>query len=565
MDKRNARVLDDKTHYPSSKPGICRGSTFFYMTDSAWALRDDSPDYYRYTGGRWLFNEAEQLAARRVEFNLDALVAVAIKSLGQEHISCSKVEKLPEGNFNKSLLLTMTDGSQLVARVPNPNSGLPHYTTASEVATMDFAISELDIPVPKVLAWHSRAAENQVGAEYIIMEKAAGSCLSNVWPTLNNQQKRDIIQAVVKFEIKFLSNPFGGIGSLYYPKDVPRGTKVIPAASLNKAYSRWILGPTTDRRFFDDDKGKLSLDRGPWRTAHEYVGAVCRREMEAIQDPKRVLRPEGIVGPGGYQPDRALKLSVCHDFLKVASHLLPLEACQISVLWHHDLHLGNIFVDPENPTKIAGLIDWQSVHVAPLFYQATHPSFLNYIGPIPKGLKVSLPDNFDELNEEAKNKAKKLLVEQSLYKFYDAYSALLNKRVYQALEYQQTLQGQIVALIGTILLDAEPAVQALLMELATKWNQINSLAGIPCPLEYSNEAVERNRKLEMKWAEGILLMDDVLESLGGAERGWKGYASHAEYELLKQKLSLVREQFVEYWAGQDKEAGREWESAWPFK
>ncbi|KAI1932130.1 Phosphotransferase enzyme [Ophidiomyces ophidiicola] len=192
---------------------------------------------------------------------------------------------------------------------------------------MDFTRSELDIPVPKVLAWHSRAAENQVGAEYIIMEKAAGSCLSNVWPNLNNQQKRDIIQAVIKLEVKFLSNPFGGIGSLANPK------------SLN----------------------------------------------------------------------------------------------------------------------------------------------------------VSLPDNFDELNEEAKKKAKKLRVEQSLYKFYDAYSALLNKRVYQALGYQQTLQGQIVALIGTILLDAEPAVQALLMELATKWNQINSLAGTPCSLEYSNEAVGRNR------------------------------------------------------------------------
>ncbi|KAI1960268.1 Phosphotransferase enzyme [Ophidiomyces ophidiicola] len=289
----------------------------------------------------------------------------------------------------------MTDGSQLVARVPNPNSGLPHYTTASEVATMDFTRSELDIPVPKVLAWHSRAAENQVGAEYIIMEKAAGSCLSNI-------------------------------------------------------------------------------DLGLTRTAQEHVRAVCRREIGAIQDPKRVLRPEGIVGPGGYQPDRAFKLSVCHDFLKVASHLLPPEACPISVLWHHDLHLRNIFVDTENPTKIVGLIDWQSVHVAPLFDQATHPSFLNYIKPIPKSLNVSLPDNFDELNEEAKKKAKKLRVEQSLYKFYDAYSALLNKRVYQALGYQQTLQGQIVALIGTILLDAEPAVQALLMELATKWNQITA-------------------------------------------------------------------------------------------
>lgn len=60
-------------------------------------------------------------------------------------------------------------------------------------------------------------------------------------------------------------------------------------------------------------------------------------------------------------------------------------------------------------------------------------------------------------------------------------------------------------------------------------------------------------------------MDDVLESLGGAERGWQGYASHEEYEPLKQRLALVREHFIEYLAGDDKEAARAWAQAWPFK
>jgi hypothetical protein len=36
------------------------------------------------------------------------------------------------------MLLTMNDGSRVVAKVPNPNAGLPHLTTASEVATMAF-------------------------------------------------------------------------------------------------------------------------------------------------------------------------------------------------------------------------------------------------------------------------------------------------------------------------------------------------------------------------------------------------------------------------------------------
>jgi len=48
------------------------------------------------------------------------------------------VSKLSEGNFNKVFLATMQNGKQLIVKIPNPNSGPAHYTTASEVATMQF-------------------------------------------------------------------------------------------------------------------------------------------------------------------------------------------------------------------------------------------------------------------------------------------------------------------------------------------------------------------------------------------------------------------------------------------
>lgn len=40
--------------------------------------------------------------------------------------------------FNKAYLMTMDNGREVVSKVPNPNAGIPHFTTASEVATMDF-------------------------------------------------------------------------------------------------------------------------------------------------------------------------------------------------------------------------------------------------------------------------------------------------------------------------------------------------------------------------------------------------------------------------------------------
>lgn len=94
--------------------------------------------FYRYTGGRWLFNEAEQLADRFVKFNTTELVRIATASLGCGPSACVGVQKLPEGNYNKAFLINLRDGRQVVAKVPNPNAGLPFCTTASEVATMGF-------------------------------------------------------------------------------------------------------------------------------------------------------------------------------------------------------------------------------------------------------------------------------------------------------------------------------------------------------------------------------------------------------------------------------------------
>ena len=51
--------------------------------------------------------------------------------------------------------------------------------TASEAATMDFARMALNIPVPRVHAWSSEPTE--VGADFIICERAPGEELHHVW------------------------------------------------------------------------------------------------------------------------------------------------------------------------------------------------------------------------------------------------------------------------------------------------------------------------------------------------------------------------------------------------
>ena len=96
---------------------------------------DTNSHYFNYTSGRWLIDEAHQLKKRYTNFNIPALQHTAGQLMGSR---CIQMNKLPEGLFNKVFSLRMENGKEILARIPNPNAGHPHYVVASEVATLDF-------------------------------------------------------------------------------------------------------------------------------------------------------------------------------------------------------------------------------------------------------------------------------------------------------------------------------------------------------------------------------------------------------------------------------------------
>src|SRR5208282_997664 len=132
--------------------------------------------FYKYTSGRFLFDEDVQLRQRYKKFSVPALKDVAAKAVSAS--SCQSITKPSEGWSNKVFLLTMDTGKQIIARIPHPQAGSAHYTTASEVATMHYLRKKLNIPVPRVFAYSSNS-RNAVGSEYIIMEKVDGVNLSS--------------------------------------------------------------------------------------------------------------------------------------------------------------------------------------------------------------------------------------------------------------------------------------------------------------------------------------------------------------------------------------------------
>jgi hypothetical protein len=94
-------------------------------------------ELFNYTNGRFLTNEAEAFNRRYVRFDIDQLCAVAAAAGGSSS-PIRAIDKM-EGGFSKALLMQKEDGSEVVAKIPFPIAGPPKYTTASEVAVLEFS------------------------------------------------------------------------------------------------------------------------------------------------------------------------------------------------------------------------------------------------------------------------------------------------------------------------------------------------------------------------------------------------------------------------------------------
>lgn len=105
------------------------------MTDvySDWSSHQE---FYSFSSGRFVYDEKEQVTQRETQFDANELARIAAEAIGSKE--CVEFQKYTDGLYNKVFVLTMDDGKEVIAKIPCSNAGLPHFTTASEVATMDF-------------------------------------------------------------------------------------------------------------------------------------------------------------------------------------------------------------------------------------------------------------------------------------------------------------------------------------------------------------------------------------------------------------------------------------------
>ncbi|KAJ5350223.1 hypothetical protein N7541_007950 [Penicillium brevicompactum] len=244
------------------------GSGDFAPQDQPTEEPIDEADLYRYQRYRWLYvsrlisiiwsRETEKLAMRHRKFDLQGLIDVAVKAVGMSGINCVKVLKCVEGQFNKAFLLTMSNGFEIIARLPNPNAGPAFYTTASEVATRHFIRDKMGLPIPRIYNW-STDKSNPVGAEYFLKEKTSGQPLGPIWGRLSLEVQSNIMNQVT--DLKSTSAKYERLQS----------------PSIQDAQApAFVIGPSADPNFWGLERAQMKFDRGPCKILGTSVAYYAR-------------------------------------------------------------------------------------------------------------------------------------------------------------------------------------------------------------------------------------------------------------------------------------------------
>ncbi|KAH6638729.1 kinase-like domain-containing protein [Boeremia exigua] len=472
-------------------------------------------ELFKYTNGRFLVREKESCDQRYLEFDLDQLCAVAA-SVSSNKSPVRTIEKL-EGGFSKALIMSKEDGTEVVAKLPFSIAGPSRYLTASEAAVLQYLHNHTPVPVPKVLAWNADSS-NPVGAEYIIMEKAAGCQLVKKWGEMEDLSHFEFIKNLCKIEADLAAIAFPANGSLYLRESMRAGDKYKPLAPEIDPSGSFCIRTSCERSWFGKDEAEsiqARFDRGPWPTLPAFGIALVNREIARIeQNPKVVLYGP----PQGSVEEQISTLNTAKEvFLKMDTDTLP-GRLPWPTLWYTDLHMGNIYVSEKEPTQIVSIIDWQSIVISPLFYQVRFPELITIGEDYELGPEIpTLPENIDEMDDDDQAVLRFKHKQAMKGKAYEAASGFKNKNVFKSIRLPP-LSRQLFLRCGEAWEEGIVPLRVCLIAIADVWKEAGFTGD--CPYEFSKGEIERYQHEFQKYRDHHKICELAREYLGTDTDGW---------------------------------------------
>jgi hypothetical protein len=225
------------------------------------------------------------------------------------------------------------------------------------------------------------------------------------------------------------------------------------------------------------------------------------------------------------QPDTYMEL--LHRYMDLVPRIMPPPMW--TSLSHPDLHLGNIFVDPDT-RQITGIIDWQSASICEPYFQCDIPRMLVLTGQ--NFSEPASPKEFPRDGEEGKT----LINEEELLHHYQHLSQQKNPQRWAALNFpfRKIIVAPTRAVSGAWENSDLYSLRDSLIAIVSLWPQMARRPGQPCPIQFTeNELEYHDNESEIVEALSPIihqLHNDNLIPLGGMV-----YAERYEHVLATNK------------------------------
>ena len=105
------------------------------------------------------------------------------------------------------------------------------------------------------------------------MQKAPGVQLELVWTRLELEDRLKVVKQILHYQKKWTSISFKQFGSLYFANDVGKQNSKDPLCFDDRGIviknSKFAVGPSTGREYYDAGRASVDYDRGPCMRASE--------------------------------------------------------------------------------------------------------------------------------------------------------------------------------------------------------------------------------------------------------------------------------------------------------
>ena len=238
---------------------------------------------------------------------------------------------------------------------------------------------------------------------------------------------------------------------------------------------------------------------------------IVRREKEWIT---QFANPRHLADPlrqsdSQESPDCHIKL--LDKYLKVVPRLIPSYPGQNrSVLWHPDLHFGNVFVK-EN--QIVSIIDWQGCSSLPVFYICRIPNFLKIHGP----LLFDLPPATGLAPREKEEILQRYQLTQ-LQKLYISKFREIDNDVFTALSFPQALTRQQLIDFSGYTWDDDGLFlfREMMLRIWHEWMELTGQSQSYCPVTFTADELASHVAERKSWED----RRGLFNALGIPIDGW---------------------------------------------